>query len=111
MADDLATGGPTTTPQDAALGALAKDDDASAYISERQAQDQKEQGQLETQNGADRSDKIEAALEEARARSRQAREQEQQLDQDLSEAERAWQQQEQPRANPATTGRQPTLLP
>jgi hypothetical protein len=100
MADDLNTGTEapaTTSPGDAALGALAKDDDASAYISERQSQEAEEQG-LEPEphtNGADRSNRIETALEEARARSRQAREQEHQLDQGLEAAEREWQVQQQ----------------
>jgi hypothetical protein len=99
-ADDLNTGTVGTetpetlppSPQDAALGALAKDDDATAYIQARtgEADDDDEQP-----NGDDRSNKIEAALEEARARSRQAREQEQRLDQGLEQAEREWQAQEQ----------------
>jgi hypothetical protein len=83
---------PTSSPQDAALGALAKDDDASAYIQARtgEADDEGEQP-----NGADRSNKIEQALEEARARSRQAREQEHQLDRGLEQAEAEWQAQQQ----------------
>jgi hypothetical protein len=97
MADDLSTVGtetPATSPGDAALATLAKDESADAYIRERQSQEAEEQ-EPESPNGADRSNKIEAALEEARARSRQAREQEQQLDQGLEAAEREWQQQEQ----------------
>jgi hypothetical protein len=97
MADDFNTGteATTTSPQDAALGALAKDDDATRYIEERQSQEGEEQGQPEKPNGADRSNKIEAALEEARRRSAEAREQERQLDQGLEQAEREWHAQEQ----------------
>jgi hypothetical protein len=67
-------------------------DDASAYI---QARTGEADDEGEKPNGHDRSNRIEAALEEARARSRQARQQEHELDQGLAEAERAWQQQEQ----------------
>jgi hypothetical protein len=98
MADDINTGTETPTPSppgDAALGALAKDDDATRYIEERQSQEGDEQGQPETSNGADRSNKIEAALEQARRRSAEARETEHQLDQGLDQAEREWKAQEQ----------------
>jgi hypothetical protein len=99
MADDFNTGteaAPTTSaPGDIALATLAKDESADAYIAERQSQQAEEQGQPETPNGADRSNKLEAALEEARARSRQAREQEYALDQGLEHAEREWQAQQQ----------------
>jgi hypothetical protein len=101
LADDLATVGtetPTTSPGDVALGALAKDDDATRYIEERQSQEGEEQGQPEKPNGADRQSHIEQALEEARRRSAEARETERQLDQGLEQAEAEWaaqQQQEQ----------------
>ena len=100
MTGDIATVGaetppPSTSPGDAALGALAKDDDACAYISERQSQDAEEQG-LEPETPKDeRQSHIEKALEEARVRSRQAGEQEQQLDDGLAAAEQEWQQQQQ----------------
>jgi hypothetical protein len=97
MADDFATPEtPTTSPRDAALSALSKSDDATRYIEERQSQEAEDQGvEPEKPNGADRSNKIEEALEQARIRSRQAREQEQQLDDGLAAAEQEWQQQEQ----------------
>jgi hypothetical protein len=103
MADDF-TAPDTTTPepappsqQDAALSALAKSEDASRYIEERQSQNAGDQD-IEPErptNGDARADRIEQSLEEARLRSRQAREQEQQLDDGLAAAEQEWQQQEQ----------------
>src|SRR5215831_14572961 len=98
MTDDLATPGtetPTTSPQDAALGALAKSEDASAYISERQSQDAEDQGLEPETPKEDRQSHIEKALEEARERSRQARDTEHQLDQGLEQAEAEWQAQQQ----------------
>jgi hypothetical protein len=98
MADDFnpSTEAPTPSPPgDAALGALAKDDDATRYIEERQSQEGEEQGQPEKPNGADRQSNIEQALEEARRRSAEARNQERELDQGLEQAEREWQAQEQ----------------
>jgi hypothetical protein len=101
MADDLNTGtvGTVTpetsppSPQDAALTALAKSDDASRYIEERQGQEADGQEPETPANG--RADRIEQALEEARKRSAEAREQEHQLDRGLEQAEREWQAQEQ----------------
>jgi hypothetical protein len=103
MSDDLNTGTPGTetpetsppSPQDAALGALAKDDDASRYIEQRQSQEADDQEPERPTNGDARADRIEQSLEQARERSRQAREQEHQLDQGLEQAEREWQAQEQ----------------
>jgi hypothetical protein len=98
MADDFSTSTEAPTPSppgDAALGALAKDDDATRYIEERQSQEGEEQGQPEKPNGADRQSHIEQALEEARRRSAEARNQERELDQGLEQAEREWQAQEQ----------------
>ena len=97
MSDDLATVGTETTPSppgDAALSALSKSDDATQYIEERQSQEAEEAGTAGTPKD-ERTNRIEAALDEARQRSRQAREQEQSLDQGLEQAEREWQQQEQ----------------
>jgi hypothetical protein len=74
---------------------LAKSEDASAYIEERQNQEAEEQGQEPETPKQDRQNHIEQALEEARARSRQAREQEYALDQGLEHAEQEWQQQHQ----------------
>jgi hypothetical protein len=98
MSDDLNTVGseaPTpSAPGDIALATLAKDESADAYIAERQSQEAEEQGQPEKPNGADRSNKIEAALEEARRRSAEARNQEHELDRGLEAAEAEWQQQQ-----------------
>jgi hypothetical protein len=104
MADDFTVPGtadtatpesPPPSPQDAALGALAKDDDATRYIEERQSQEDEGQEPERPTNGDGRADRIEQSLEQARERSRQARETESQLDQNLDQAEREWQQQEQ----------------
>jgi hypothetical protein len=99
MADDLVTGGTEdpapSPPGDAALGALAKDDDASRYIEERQSQDAEEHGLEPETPKQERQSHIEQALEEARKRSAEAREQEQQLDDGLAAAEQEWQQQQQ----------------
>jgi hypothetical protein len=73
---------------------LAKSEDASAYIEERQSQDAEEQGHEPETPKDERQSHIERALEEARERSRQAREQEHQLDQVLDQAEAEWQQQQ-----------------
>jgi hypothetical protein len=79
------------------LGALAKDDDASKYIEERQSQEAEDQGQEpeRSTNGDARADRIEQSLEQARERSRQAREQEHQLDRGLEQAEAEWAAQQQ----------------
>src|SRR6516162_5626506 len=98
MADNIETVGTETTPSppgDAALSALSKSDDATRYIEERQSQEAEDKGQEPETPKQDRQNHIEQALEEARARSRQARETEHQLDQGLEQAEREWQAQEQ----------------
>jgi hypothetical protein len=98
MADDLSTVGtetPTTPPAaDGALGALAKSDDATRYVEERQSQEAEERGQEPETPTNGRVDRIEQALDEARARSRQAQETSQQLDKGLEQAEAEWAQQQ-----------------
>jgi hypothetical protein len=98
MADNIETVGTETTPSppgDAALSALSKSDDATRYIEERQSQEAEDKGQEPETPKQDRQNHIEQALEEARARSRQARETEHQLDQGLEQAEAEWAQQQQ----------------
>jgi hypothetical protein len=103
VSDDLNTGtvgtevpeSPPPSPQDAALGALAKSDDATRYIEERQSQEADDQGQEPETPTNGRADRIEQSLEQARERSRQARETEHQLDQGLEQAEAEWAQQQQ----------------
>ena len=102
-ADDLNTGpvstetpeSPPPSPQDAALGALAKSDDATRYIEERQSQEDEGQEPERPTNGDARADRIEQSLEQARERSRQAREVETQLDRGLEAAEAEWSAQQQ----------------
>jgi hypothetical protein len=98
MAEDFSPGGteaPATSPADGALGALAKSDDATRYIEERQSQEGEGQEPEAPTNGDARADRIEQSLEQARERSRQARETESQLDHGLEQAEAEWAQQQQ----------------
>jgi hypothetical protein len=97
MADDLAPVAPETTstpaPGDAALASLAKSDDATRYIEQRRDDGEDAGAEPEAPTNG-RADKIEQALEEARARSRQAQEVSQQLDKGLEQAEAEWAQQQ-----------------
>jgi hypothetical protein len=94
--DNLQTGTetPTSTPGDVALGALAKSEDATAYIQERQDQDTEDAGQEPETPKEQRQTHIEEALEKAREDTRRAREADSQLDREFQEAEQAWQQQQ-----------------
>jgi hypothetical protein len=73
--DDIITdGGPTASPQDAKLDALARSEDPTSYIAERQAQEAEEQGTEPETPADERQNRIDQALEKARADTRQARE-------------------------------------
>jgi hypothetical protein len=83
--------GPISSAGDAKLDALSRSDDASDYIAERQAQDAEDAGQQLVETPAEaRQNKIEAALAEARERTKKAQDQSNNLDAEYSRAEQEW---------------------
>jgi hypothetical protein len=75
--DDLNTAvAPETAPSppgDGALGALAKSDDATRYIEERQSQEAEDLGQEPEHPANGRADRIEQSLEQGKALSNRLR--------------------------------------
>jgi hypothetical protein len=96
--DIVIDGGPTASPQDAALDALARSEDATAYIEQRQDDLREEQG-LAPQTPADeRQNRIDEALARARqdtAEARQTNGNGLDLDAQYRDAQAEWQAQQQ----------------
>jgi hypothetical protein len=96
MSDDLDTGqvsppDPVQQAKDNALGQMARSEDASAYIAERQDRDREDRGE-EIDEG-DRASRIRKALEQARADTTQARnglDQQPDLDTQFQDAQAQW---------------------
>jgi hypothetical protein len=93
--DDISpTEGPVTQG-DAKLDVLARSEDPTSYIAERQAQEAEEQGQEPETPADERQNRIDQALEKAREDSRKARETNGHLDQEWRDAQAEWQAQQQ----------------
>jgi hypothetical protein len=93
--DVIIDGGPIASPEDAQLDALARSEDASSYIAERQAQEAEEQGKEPETPTDERQTRIDEALAKAREDTRQAREANGHLDQEWQQAQAEYQAQQQ----------------
>jgi hypothetical protein len=93
--DVVSTEGPISSLQDAQLDALARSEDASSYIAERQAQEAEGQGQEPETPADERQNRIDEALARARQDTAEARKPNAlDLDQQYQNVAREYQQQQ-----------------